>query len=140
MNNLPNLILKNGIKNLLEDDSTSFKKSLVDCLSIKLNDAIKEVETGFNEKIFESKETTESSEELKQFAEFVENYDPKLKNKLKLKNQSYININEYELRSLVGLFESLSAKNRQTMVREILESPSKLKSNIAFYERTKELR
>jgi len=137
MNNLPNLILKNGIKNLLEDDSSSFKKSLVDCLSIKLNDAIKEVEIGFNEKIFESKETTESSEELKQFAEFVENYDPKLKNKLKLKNQSYININEYELRSLVGLFESLSAKNRQTMVREILESPSKLKSNIAFYEKIK---
>jgi len=140
MNNLPNLILKNGIKNLLEDDSTSFKKSLVDCLSIKLNDAIKEVESGFNERIFESKDSTEPSEELKQFVEFVENYDPKIKSKLKLKNQSYININEYELRSLVGLFESLSGKNRQIMVKEILESPSKLKSNIAFYERTKGLR
>ena len=140
MNNLPNLILKNGIKNLLEENDSSFKKSLVDCLSIKLNTAIKEVESEFKTKIFESKEETKATPEILEFANFVENYNSKRNNRLKLKNQSYINISEQELKSLVGLFECLSASNRQKMLEEILESPAKLKSNIEFYEKAKAIK
>ncbi len=40
-------ILKNGIQNLLEDEDQAFKKSLSDCLSFKINEAINEVKESF---------------------------------------------------------------------------------------------
>lgn len=137
MKNISTLILKNGIQTLIEDDDASFKKSLSDCLSLKLNTAIQEVETDFKFKIFEDIEETGNNENLKYFLNFVENYDSKVNNKLKLKNQSYINITESELECLVNLFDNLSIKNRQLMLEEILESPNKLRSNIEFYQKTK---
>ena len=105
-----------------------------------MNTAIKEVESEFKTKIFESKEETKATPEVLEFANFVENYNSKRNNRLKLKNQSYINISEQELKSLVGLFECLSANNRQKMLEEILESPAKLKSNIEFYEKAKAIK
>jgi hypothetical protein len=137
MKSLSNTILENGIKTLLEEDDSGFKKSLINSLSIKLNEAIKQVEEEFKNRIFESQEYTPPSDELKYFVEFIENYDPKLKNKLKLKNESYININEKEFESLVGLFENLSSKNRDIMVHDILENPSKLRSHINFYQKSR---
>lgn len=137
MKNLSSLLLKNGIKTLIEQEESSFKKTLTDCLSLKLNDAINDIHSSFREKIFENKEETEQSIDLNYFASFVENYDPLTSNRLKLKNQSYININESDFDCLVELFNSLSAKNRKIMIQEVLESPTKLKQNIDFYKKIK---
>ena len=137
MKNIENSILRNGIKTLIEEDDTSFKKSLVRCLSLKLNTAIKEVQKDFAEKLFEENQPMESIPEVEYFVSFVENYDPKTNNRLKLKNQSYINITESELKILTSLFDSLSTKNKKTMVMEILSSPSKIRKNIEFYKKAR---
>jgi endo-beta-N-acetylglucosaminidase D len=140
MKNLSSLLLKNGIKTLIEQEESSFKKTLTDCLSLKLNDAINDIHESVKEKMFESKENTEASVDLTYFASFVENYDSKISNRLKLKNQSYININESDFDCLVELFNSLSAKNRKTMIQEVLENPTKLKQHIDFYNKLKGLK
>ena len=49
MMDLSTKILKNGIQNLLEDEDQAFKKSLSDCLSFKINEAINEVKENLNE-------------------------------------------------------------------------------------------
>ena len=82
MNQITNLILKNGINSLIFENENSFKKSLTNSLSIKLNNAISEVEKEFKEKMFESTFYTELDEDMNYFLEFVENYDSKINNKL----------------------------------------------------------
>lgn len=137
MMDLSTKILKNGIQNLLEDEDQAFKKSLSDCLSFKINEAINEVKENLNEKFFVNESVTEESDELKYFIEFVEKYDSKLNNKIKLKNQSYLSLTEGEFKDLVNLFDSLSSKNRQIMLEDILSTPHQLKSNINFYKNYK---
>jgi len=135
MKNLENKILRNGIKTLMEEDDSSFKKSLVRCLSLKLNTAINETQKDFTKRLFEHNESTKITEDIKYFVNFVENYDPITNNRLKLKNHSYININESELKMLTDLFDSLSGKNKQLMAFEILQSPNNIKKNIEFYKK-----
>jgi hypothetical protein len=137
MMDLSTKILKNGIKNLLEDEDVAFKKSLSDCLSFKLNEAINEVKLNLKEKLFVNEEVTKESEELKYFIEFVTKYDPKINNKIKLKNQSYVSLTESEFNDLVSLFDGLSPSNRQIMLENILNTPHQLKSNIIFYKNYK---
>jgi hypothetical protein len=129
------LILQSGINDLIKENDSAFKKSLINSLSLKLNEAIKEVETEFKSKIMLSSDNTDFSTEIKEFINFVENYDSKLKNKLKLKNGTFININENEFKNLKEMFDTLNNKNKNIFVKEITESPAKLKDNLDFYKK-----
>jgi hypothetical protein len=133
MNELSSLILKQGIKDLLLEEDSAFKKSLTDCLSLKLNYALSEVNEQLHNNFFNKTEITESNEDLNYFIEFIEKYDSKFNNRLKLKNESYININESDFEALTKLFDSLSPKNRKFMLEEILQTPHKLKKHLEFY-------
>lgn len=140
MNQITNLILKNGIKSLIFESEIAFKKSLLNSLSIKLNNAIFEVENSFKEKMFESKFYTELDEDMKYFIEFVENYDSKINNKLKLKNNTTINIKDTEMKDLKEFFNSLNPSNRKVLVKSILENSGELKNNLNFYQMAKGLK
>jgi hypothetical protein len=129
------LILQSGINDLIKENDSAFKKSLINSLSLKLNEAIKEVETEFKSKIMLSSDNTDLSTEIKEFINFVENYDSKLKNKLKLKNGTFININENDFKNLKEMFDTLNNKNKNIFVKEITESPAKLKNNLDFYKK-----
>jgi hypothetical protein len=129
------LILQSGINDLIKENDSAFKKSLINSLSLKLNEAIKEVETEFKSKIMLSSDNTDLSTEIKEFINFVENYDSKLKNKLKLKNGTFININENDFKNLKEMFDTLNNKNKNIFVKEITESPAKLKDNLDFYKK-----
>jgi hypothetical protein len=129
------LILQSGINDLIKENDSAFKKSLINSLSLKLNEAIKEVETEFKSKIMLSSDNTDFSTEIKEFINFVENYDSKLKNKLKLKNGTFININENDFKNLKEMFDTLNNKNKNIFVKEITESPAKLKNNLDFYKK-----
>ena len=129
------LILQSGINDLIKENDSAFKKSLINSLSLKLNEAIKEVETEFKSKIMLSSDNTDLSPEIKEFINFVENYDSKLKNKLKLKNGTFININENDFKNLKEMFDTLNNKNKNIFVKEITESPAKLKNNLDFYKK-----
>jgi hypothetical protein len=129
------LILQSGINDLIKENDSAFKKSLINSLSLKLNEAIKEVETEFKSKIMLSSDNTDLSPEIKEFINFVENYDSKLKNKLKLKNGTFININENDFKNLKEMFDTLNNKNKNIFVKEITESPAKLKDNLDFYKK-----
>lgn len=137
MKKLTSNIIANGIRSLLQENDAAFKKSLVNCLSLKLNESIKESEREFAVNLLKSKNKLPESVDLKYFMEFLENYDSIANNKLKLKNQTVININESELSDLKDLFDCLNSKNRQIMISEILESPQKLKQNLNFYRKAK---
>ena len=82
-----------------------------------------------------SSDNTDLSTEIKEFINFVENYDSKLKNKLKLKNGTFININENDFKNLKEMFDTLNNKNKNIFVKEITESPAKLKDNLDFYKK-----
>lgn len=137
MKSLTSIILANGIKSLMQENDLAFKKSLVNSLSLKLNESIKEVKTSFSNNILKEKNCPKESDNLKYFAEFVENYDSSTNSKLKLKNNTMININESEFKALKELFDALNLRNRSVFVETILESPQKLKQNLNFYREIK---
>ena len=101
--------------------------------------SIKDIEKEFKSKMMLNIEQNVSSNQIKEFVEFVENYDPKLKNKLKLKNETLINISESDFNSLKKMFDTLNNKNREIFVGEITESPAKLKSNLEFYKKAQRI-
>jgi hypothetical protein len=137
MKDISTLILENGIKSLIYDSEESFKKSVINSLSLKLNDAINEAHYDTASTLMVKEENTNNSQNLSNFINFVENYDPKLNNKIKLKNESYINISENDFDSLVSLFNQLNTKNREIMLEEIFTSPTEIKRNIEFFNKTK---
>ena len=139
MKNPSTLILESGIKDLIKENDFAFKRSLINSLSLKLNESIKDIEKEFKSKMMLSIEQNVSSNQIKEFVEFVEDYDPKLKNKLKLKNGTLINISESDFNSLKKMFDTLNNKNREIFVGEITESPAKLKSNLEFYKKAQRI-
>ena len=139
MKNPSTLILESGIKDLIKENDLAFKRSLINSLSLKLNESIKDIEKEFKSKMMLNIEQNVSSNQIKEFVEFVENYDPKLKNKLKLKNKTLINISESDFNSLKKMFDTLNNKNREIFVGEITESPAKLKSNLEFYKKAQRI-
>lgn len=139
MKNPSTLILESGIKDLIKENDLAFKRSLINSLSLKLNESIKDIEKEFKSKMMLNIEQNVSSNQIKEFVEFVENYDPKLKNKLKLKNGTLINISESDFNSLKKMFDTLNNKNREIFVGEITESPAKLKSNLEFYKKAQRI-
>jgi hypothetical protein len=76
---------------------------------------------------------------LKFFIEFLESYDPKTNTKLKLKNDSVINITEQEITEIKSLFNQLSPNNRQKMAETIFENKNSLDQHLEFYGKTKVL-
>lgn len=132
MKDLSNTLLKNGLQNLIYDDEEAFKKSLVDTLSLKLNEAISEVEKSFKAEMLNQEEKTSISEDMNYFIQFLENYDSKIKNTLRLKNSTVINIKENEFFAIKKLFDSLNSQNRKKLVESCLADSKSFKQNIDF--------
>lgn len=137
MNDLSEIILKSGLNSLIYENDEAFKKSLINSLSFKLNEALKEVNKTTSSKILFTEEITELNEDVKRLVEFFNNYDPKTNSYLTLKNNININIQEHEVNKLKTLFNGLSAKNRKLMAKELLENTAKFKNTLNFYENAK---
>jgi hypothetical protein len=134
------LILKSGMQHLIQKNEPMFKKSLIDVLSFKLNENINFLTLQTNKSLLHSKyKSTELTENMKLFIEFLESYDPKTNTKLKLKNDSVINITEQEITEIKSLFNQLSPKNRQKMAETIFENKNSLDQHLEFYGKTKVL-
>lgn len=132
-------MLKNGINSLIYESDDSFKKNLINSLSFKLNEAVKEVKKEFSSKILFSADQIDIDENVSIFLEFVENYNPKTNKTLKCKNGATININENDLSKIKFLFDSLNSKNKKTMVKELIETQAGLKRTLEFYDRAKKV-
>lgn len=137
--NLSTIILKSGINSLMYESDESFKKSLVNSLSFKLNEAVKEVRKSFSSKLLLTKDSTEINEDVLMFLEFIENYDSKTNKNLKCKNGTTINITENDLTKIKFLFNSLNSKNRQIMAKELFENQGGLKRTLEFYDKAKKV-
>lgn len=128
------------MQHLIQKNEPMFKKSLIDVLSFKLNENINFLTLQTNKSLLHSKyKSTELTENMKVFIEFLESYDPKTNTKLKLKNDSVINITEQEITEIKSLFNQLSPKNRQKMAETIFENKNSLDQHLEFYGKTKVL-
>jgi len=132
MNNISRKLLKNGIQALLEQKETYFKKNVIKSLSIKLNDAITDVLTETNKNLLHSSKSLKNSKELQTFLTILEK-----KEKIILKDNSIININENEAYALKELFEHLNTENRQKMIETVFDSSNNYNQHIEFYNNAK---
>jgi len=132
MNNISRKLLKNGIQALLEQKETYFKKNVIKSLSIKLNDAITDVLTETNKNLLHSSKSLKNSKELQTFLTILEK-----KEKIILKDNSIININENEVYALKELFEHLNTENRQKMIETVFDSSNNYNQHIEFYNNAK---
>lgn len=140
MKNFQTSILKNGIEQLIYENEEVFKKSLINVLSFKLNENINFLAAETNKGILRKKfKETKATDDVKYFINFLENYNPKVNTKLKLKNDSVINITESQIKEIKCLFDSLSPENREIMAETIFESVSSLEQHLDFYNKTKVL-
>jgi lysyl-tRNA synthetase class I len=139
MTNISEIILKSGLQSLIYENDDAFKRSLINTLSFKLNEALKEVNKSLSSNILFKDEKTEISEDVKTLIEFFENYNPKTNYSLKLKNNVNINISEQDLSKLKKLFNSFNSENRKIMAKELLENSAKFKNTLNFYENVKGL-
>jgi exoribonuclease R len=135
MNDISTIILRSGLNSLIYENDESFKKSLINSLSFKLNEAVKDAQESFASNMLYSVEETKDSENIKKLVEFFENYNVKTNNKLNLKNHTSINITEEQVTNLKLLFNSLNTKNREILAKELLEDVAGVKRAIDFYER-----
>jgi hypothetical protein len=137
MKDFSDIVLRSGIQSLIYESDVAFKKSLINTLSFKLNEAIKDVKQSFASSLFHKETKTNATPEIEYFINFVENYDSKTNNLLKLKNHSSINIKDHELEILKEMFDCLNIKNRQLMVEELLKNENGIKKQITFYKKAK---
>lgn len=139
MNDLSEIILKSGLNSLVYENDEAFKKSLVNSLSFKLNEALKEVNKSTTSNILFTEENTELNDDVKKLIEFFENYNPKTNFSLTLKNNISINIQEQDVEKLKTMFNALNSKNRRVMAKELLENTAKFKNTLNFYENAKRI-
>lgn len=140
MNDSSTELLKKSFESLIQNNDEDFKKSLNHALHLKLNENIEYLRVNTQKKLFEPVfKFTPKSEEIKNFVEFLESYDPSNPSKIKLKNESVINITEKELKDIKILFDQLSPKNRSMMVESIFESKANLDQHIEFCQKVKVL-
>jgi hypothetical protein len=133
-------ILKNGVQALILKNENKFKNSLVEALSEKLSSNINELVIKTNKKLFQPKfKWTVVDENVQYFINFLNEYNPNTYAKIKLKNDSLINITESEINNIKSLFNQLSPENRKTMVETIFENKSNLEQHLEFYNKTKVL-
>lgn len=139
MTDLSSIILKSGISSLIYENEESFKKSLINSLSFKLNEALKEVQHSFASKILVSEETTVVNKDIKTLLEFIDSYESNSNNSLNFKNGSTINIKENEIEKIKFLFNSLNPKNRELMAKELLEDYAGFKRSMEFYDKAQRI-
>jgi hypothetical protein len=140
MNETSTILLKKSFESLIQNNDDQFKKSLSIALSMKLNENIEYLRIHTQKKLFEPVfKFTPKSQEIKNFVEFLESYDPLNPSKIKLKNESVINITEKELKDIKILFDQLSPKNRTLMVESIFESKANLDQHLEFCQKVKVL-
>jgi hypothetical protein len=140
MNETSVVLLKKSFENLIQNNDEEFKKFLNNALTTKLNENIKYLKVHTQKKLFEPVfKFTPKSEEIKNFVKFLESYDPSNPSKIKLKNESVINITEKELKDIKILFDQLSPKNRTLMVESIFESKANLDQHLEFCQKVKVL-
>ena len=100
MNDISNIVLKSGINSLIYESEDAFKKSLINCLSFKLNEAMRSVHESVSSELLISKEVTPINEDITNLINFFENYNSQTNNKLNLKNNTSINILEHQVENL----------------------------------------
>lgn len=135
------MMLKNGFHYLLEENETQFKKSLIDVLSFKLNESVEYLNFQFKKSLLKDLKfkETENTPEMNTFINFLESYDSKNCSKIKLKNESLINITENEVKAIKSLFDTLNVKNRQKMAEDIFKDQQTFQEHLEFYNKTKVL-
>lgn len=139
MNDLSTIILKSGLTSMLYEDEDIFKKSLVNCLSFKLNEALREASQTTTSTMLFKEEKTKVTSEIKTLVDFFENYNSKTNFSLPLKNNTSINIQEQNVVKLKELFNSLNSQNREVMAKTLLENANGLKRTLNFYENAKRI-
>jgi len=138
---ISDMMLKNGFHYLLDENETQFKKSLIDVLSFKLNESVEYLNFQFKKSLLKDlkfKETA-NTPEMNTFINFLESYDSKNCSKIKLKNESLINITENEVKAIKSLFDTLNVKNRQKMAEDIFKDQKTFQEHLEFYNKTKVL-
>jgi len=136
MNNVTKILLKNGLNGLARQDEEYFKQNVVHALAFKLNESISELYKECSSSILYSKKNTADTEELKEFLNFINNFNP---GKYEFKNNSVLNITDSDIKAVTNLFEALNTENRQKMVKEIFVDVASFKNHIEFYNQIKGL-
>lgn len=136
MQNITALLLKNGIEGLMVKNENHFRQNINHALALKLNESFSEIKENVSKKLLYVETQTANTPELKEFLEFVQNFNP---GNYKFKNGFSINITESDMKLLTNLFESLSPGNRQIMVSEIFTDGNKFKQHITFSQKVKQL-
>ena len=138
---ISDMMLKNGFHYLLDENETQFKKSLIDVLSFKLNESVEYLNFQFKKSLLKDLKfkETENTPEMNTFINFLESYDSKNCSKIKLKNESLINITENEVKAIKSLFDTLNVKNRQKMAEDIFKDQQTFQEHLEFYNKTKVL-
>lgn len=131
------ILLKNGIKEMLSENESHFKQNIEQALAVKLNDSIAEVRHSVSNRLFENESLTSNDKDLQEFVTFIQNFKP---GKYTFKDSTNLNITEKEMVLVKNLFESLSPKNRINMSKEVLGSLKNFRQHVEFAERTKELK
>lgn len=139
MNDIEKSIIKSGIESILTEDNDIFKISLEECLSLKLNDVLKDIQSEVNKNLLIKKDHTEINEDIKKLIYFLENYNSVLNNKLQFKNNSIMTIEEEEVKIIKNLFNLLNGKNRKILAENVLNDYSSLQQNVEFYKNLKYL-
>lgn len=134
MNETIKILLKNGINGLANLDEEYFKQNITDAIALKLNEGLKDIYEESSKNLLKRNQTTEFSETLKEFIDFVEHFK---EGKYKFKNNSTLNITESQIQNIKELFDSLSSKNRNLMAQKIFEDSEKFKEHIEFYNKAK---
>lgn len=133
-------LIKKGVEELIEDNQEFFKQNLIYALSMKMNESVEATRTDIQNKIFKPAfKETELTEDVKNFINFLNGYKNEKTDKILLKNNSVININESEIKALQMLFEGLNPKNRQKMAETIFNDQETFKQHINFYKDTESL-
>lgn len=133
-------IIQRGISDLIEKNDDLFKQNLMYALSFKLNESIEYTKIETQNKIFKSvPTTTEITEDVSIFLNFLNTYKSESTDKILLKNNDVINITESEIKSIQMLFEQLNPKNRQKMAETIFNDSETFKQHLNFYKETQEL-
>lgn len=136
MNSTVKTLLENGIKGLANLEEDYFKENIIHAISFKLNENLKDAYQDSLKNLFHKKEKTNSTKEIVEFIDFVENFKD---GKYKFKNNSVLNINESQIKTIKELFDFLSPTNRERMAREVLEDCNNFKNHIDFYNNIKGL-
>jgi hypothetical protein len=136
MTPLTKILLKNGVNGLLNEEDEYFKENICQALAFKLNESLEQTQKEATSLIFVKESPTPESQELTEFLNFVNNPESR---KYEFKNNSVINITEYDINAVKTLFESLDAKNREMMVKEIFKDSTNFKKHVDFYAQVKGL-